>query len=600
MNTKENEALLQMRINELEKQLKEKDKVIAKKDDENSKLKDKVNTLSEDNLVMKRTIRSVDEKLRLSLFARFGSKSEKYRKLFNIPKTYFDLLDSNKSDYTKEELKVLDEGKKVIEKLKEDEDKTLINKRNRNPKKRKRGNSNGKQKFDESYPRKEVIVDLSNKECPKCGCELIPLNIYSQTEYVELLEKSLEIIREKRPKYYCPNCEIKSNNTNRENTKTIICAPSPKDRFIPGGLTGNNLIATSIIDKYFYGLSAYRLSSRFRHFGIDISEQNLSNWFIKAANELTPIADEILKEILSGPAINADETSYMVLDEEARKDTNKSWMWVLYSSDINNPKVYFKYDPSRSSDVFKSLVGDYSGYVKSDAYAGYQTKKQNYKFKLSLCLSHLRRRFVEAKIGGDYKEGSAGYITINKILKIIGEIYKIDKEQRELLNKKIITDAEFIKKRKALSEIQFDKLTRVAVGRRDYHLNDESILDGIDYYINHQKLFPVYLQTKELTPDNNIVEQQIKAFSRVRKNTLFAGSPSGAKAMATIQTIIQTANLNDLDLEKYMKFLLEKISLMRDKLASEVNYSKLLPWNLDKQTKSILLIDTMSIKQKKF
>ena len=293
MNVKENEALLQMRINELEKQLKEKNQEIVKKDSENIKLQEKVTTLSEDNLIMTRTIRSIDEKLRLSLFARFGSKSEKYRKLFNIPKTYFDLLDSNKTDYTEEELKVLEQGKKVIEKLKEDEDSEIIKNRNRNPKNRKRGNSNGKQKFDESYPRKEVIIDLSNKECPKCGSKLIPLNIYSQTEYVELLEKSLEIIREKRPKYYCPNCEIESNITNGENTKTIICATTPKDRFIPGGLAGNNLISTSIIDKYFYGLSAYRLSSRFRHFGIDISEQNLSNWFIKAANELTPIADEI-------------------------------------------------------------------------------------------------------------------------------------------------------------------------------------------------------------------------------------------------------------------------------------------------------------------
>jgi hypothetical protein len=210
------------------------------------------------------------------------------------------------------------------------------------------------------------------------------------------------------------------------------------------------------------------------------------------------------------------------------------------------------------------------------------------------------RTFVEAKNSGNYKERAVGYVTINEILKIIGEIYKIDKEQRVLLKKKIITEEEFIEKRKALSEIQFDKLTRVAVGRRDYHLNDESILDGIDYYINHEELFPVYLLTKELTPDNNIVEQQIKAFSRVRMNTLFAGSPAGAKAMATLQTIIQTANLNDLDLEKYMKFLLKKVSLMRDKLASEVNYSKLLPWNLDRQTKSNLLIDIMSIKQKKF
>ncbi len=87
------------------------------------------------------------------------------------------MLNSNKTDYTEEKQKVFEQGKKLIEKLKEDEDKEVINKRNRNSKNRKRGNSNGKHKFDESYPRKELIIDLSNKECPKCVSKLIPLNI---------------------------------------------------------------------------------------------------------------------------------------------------------------------------------------------------------------------------------------------------------------------------------------------------------------------------------------------------------------------------------------------------------------------------------------
>ncbi|MDP0488982.1 MAG: IS66 family transposase [Pleomorphochaeta sp.] len=128
----------------------------------------------------------------------------------------------------------------------------------------------------------------------------------------------------------------------------------------------------------------------------------------------------------------------------------------------------------------------------------------------------------------------------------------------------------------------------------------DTILDGLDYYLKHKELFPVYLEAVELTPDNGIVERTIKSFSRIRSNTLFAGSPAGAKAMATIQTIIQTANLNDLDLEKYMKYLLESVSLMRDSLASEANYQNLLPWNLDQKIKSELAIKTMSIKQKKF
>jgi len=596
MNMKENNMILQMRVNELEKEALKLKKDISVLTNDNE-------TLKADNLVITKALRSTEERLRIELFVKFGSKSEKYRKLFKIPEAYYS-LDDLKENLSEEEKTILSDGEKVVKRIKEEEDSkvlALVKKpRNRNPKSRKRGNSNGKQKFDASYSREERIIDIPNKECQQCGVSLISLNTYCEHEYIDLLEKSLQIIREKKPKYYCPNCGVSKNDETGEKNLNILCAPSPKNRFIPGGLAGNNLIATALCDKYFYGLSSYRLSSRFKNFGIDISDQNLSNWFIKAAEELTPLADEILKDILSGSAINSDETTYKVLDEEERKDTSKSWLWVLCSSDKKEPKVYFKYDPSRSSDVFKNLVGDYDGYVQADCYIGYQAKKQDYKFKLALCTAHLRRKFTDALKGGNYQEGSPGYITIDKILKVIGKIYEIDKTERVLFDKGIATEEEFVQKRKKLSSPQFKKLTKVINGRKDFHTNDDNILNGMNYYLKHVELFPKYLEIAALNPDNSLAERIIKGFSRIRMNTLFAGSPRGAKAMATLETIIHSANLNDMDIKKYMKYLLENVSLMRDSLASEANYKRLLPWNMSEETKDKLSIQTMSIKHKKF
>jgi hypothetical protein len=233
-------------------------------------------------------------------------------------------------------------------------------------------------------------------------------------------------------------------------------------------------------------------------------------------------------------------------------------------------------------------------------YIGYQAKKQDYKFKLALCTAHLRRKFTDALKGGNYQEGSPGYITIDKILKVIGKIYEIDKTERDLFDKGIATEEEFVQKRKKLSSPQFKKLTKVINGRKDFHTNDDNILNGMNYYLKHVELFPKYLEIAALNPDNSLAERIIKGFSRIRMNTLFAGSPRGAKAMATLETIIHSANLNDMDIKKYMKYLLENVSLMRDSLASEANYKRLLPWNMSEETKDKLSIHTMSIKHKKF
>ena len=140
MNHREEKALLEMKIKELQKQLKDKNKEIKKKDKV-------ITTITEDNLVMSKALRSTDEKLRVQLFLKFGSKSEKFRKLFNIPDSYTELLYKDKEDLTEEEVEILEQGKAIADKI-EQEELALLNKtqgrRNRNPKNRKRGNSNGK------------------------------------------------------------------------------------------------------------------------------------------------------------------------------------------------------------------------------------------------------------------------------------------------------------------------------------------------------------------------------------------------------------------------------------------------------------------------
>lgn len=195
-----------------------------------------------------------------------------------------------------------------------------------------------------------------------------------------------------------------------------------------------------------------------------------------------------------------------MLDEAGRADELKSWLWVICSATPDRPAAYFQYAASRSSDVFKGIVGDYAGFLQADCYSGYQSEKQNYQFTLALCLAHLRQRFIEAQKAGGSQGGSVGYVTLDKTLRLIGRIYKADADHRtRWLVDQSISEKQFIEQREKATLPLFEKLSVWIAGRNDLHSADEFIIDGMNYYLKHEKLFQSYLGCANLNPDNSSV-----------------------------------------------------------------------------------------------
>ncbi len=76
--------------------------------------------------------------------------------------------------------------------------------------------------------------------------------------------------------------------------------------------------------------------------------------------------------------------------------------------------------------------------------------------------------------------------------------------------------------------------------------------------------------------DNNIAENGMRCIGIGRKNYLFSGSDAGGERAAAIYTIVQTAKLNGLDPEEYLKNILTKIAE-----GHPINRIKeLLPWRM--------------------
>ena len=90
-------------------------------------------------------------------------------------------------------------------------------------------------------------------------------------------------------------------------------APIPP-RIIPRGMVDESLIAEMISEKIQFHTSIHRFSKNLKQSGIKcISENNLYNWFHRAAEALIPIYDLLVADIIAQPYIQGDETGMHIL-----------------------------------------------------------------------------------------------------------------------------------------------------------------------------------------------------------------------------------------------------------------------------------------------
>lgn len=73
--------------------------------------------------------------------------------------------------------------------------------------------------------------------------------------------------------------------------------------------------------------------------------------------------------IRAGPLIQMDETPVQVLGELGRKNTTKSFMWVMRGGDPKKPVLLYQYHRNRNKEVPELYLTGYQGYLQADAFS---------------------------------------------------------------------------------------------------------------------------------------------------------------------------------------------------------------------------------------
>jgi transposase len=346
---KEEKAVLQMRIDELEKKSnqdqkkyekqvekikKKHKKEISKKDEIIKSLREKRAEQVSEIEVLSTSIQSLRSNLRQALFLKFGNSSEQYRNLFSISKSDALLMkklhdvnadiDAIKNDTlakfgdnsleTPEPEDPSDSVQSDKNKDKKEDKNTKPKRtyhRNRNPKKRERKNCGGRQSYDSSFERNTVTSDVVLTHCPVCGDELQQWGEEISSEFIKLKEKIFTIEQYIRIKLICKKCNKAYQKDLEENYKSNLSAglyiTPPKNLFIKRGSVDDNVVADTAVGKYDTGIPNTRQEELYRRMGLTIRARNMTNWQHQLGEQLTPLAELIRKSLLETSAIGIDE-----------------------------------------------------------------------------------------------------------------------------------------------------------------------------------------------------------------------------------------------------------------------------------------------------
>ena len=402
-------------------------------------------------------------------------------------------------------------------------------------------NDDGKKKkkrrprLPDNLPRVQEIIDLEEKEkiCIHDGSTLVKIG-EEISEKLEIIPAKAQVKKIIRYIYGCPCCD--------ESIKT----PPPPATILPKSMASASLVAYIVIAKYMDGLPLYRQEAIFSRIGVELTRQSMARWIIKVSVKLMPLYNLLQDLLLAKDYLQMDESYVQVLNENGKKATSKSFMWVRHAPGTN-PIILFNYSPTRSGKVPIELLEGFKGTLQVDGYDGYARVCEENKLNRLGCNDHGRRKFDEAfKTSGGKDIGKKGLIFYKALYKIEDKMEKFSPAEklkvRQVESKKILTDM------KTWVDDKRGKITPKSVGGK-----------AINYFYNEYKYLIGYLEDGRFNISNCGVENKIRPFAVGRKNWLFSASVEGADASAMFYSLIETAKANDLEPFDWLTKVLEKL-----------------------------------------
>jgi transposase len=405
---------------------------------------------------------------------------------------------------------------------------------------------------------REEIVHAAPCACPACGGELRAAG-EDAAEMLEWVAAHYKVIRHVRPKFACARCE------------RLVQSPAPS-RPIARGLAGPGLLAHVLVSKYVDHLPLYRQSQIFARDGIDLDRSTLADWVGGASALLEPLVGALGRYVFAADKLHADDTPVPVLCP-GRGTTRQGRLWTYVRDDRpagsdDPPAVLLRYTPDRKAVHPVAHLGGFRGILQADGYAGFD-RLYGERIQEAACWAHVRRKFYDFHVAHDSPLAA-------EALERIGRLYAVDADIRGRPpdERRRVRQARAGPELESLHAWLHTTLTTVS--------KKSELAIAIRYALSRWAALTRYRDDGRVEIDNNAAERSLRAIALGRKNWLFAGSDDGGERAAVIYSLLGTAQLNGLNVEAYLRHVLERLP---DHPVNRVD--ELLPWAIAAELPSL-------------
>jgi transposase len=406
----------------------------------------------------------------------------------------------------------------------------------------------------------EYRLPEEEQVCSCCGGKLHEMSTEIRQE-LKIIPAQVSVVKHVRYVYACRRCEQEEINT----PVTTASMPSP---VLPGSLASPSAMAYIMSQKFVEGLPLYRQEQQFERLGVDLSRQTLANWMLQGAGRwLSHIYHRMYEHLMKKDILHADETTLQVLHEPGRSAESTSYLWLYRTGREGPPIILYDYQTTRASKHPAKFLKEFKGYLHVDGYPGYNGLPN---IILVGCWAHARRKFDEALKALPAGQRSAP-VAAKEGLDFCNQLFEIERELKDA------TPEERYDARTQRSRPVLDAFLAWLKYQSPRVLPKSAFGQAIQYCRNQWDKLEAFMQDGRLEIDNNLSERSIKPFIIGRKNWLFANTPRGAKASATIYSVVETAKENGLNPFTYLTYLFERLPNIDIKDPSSID--SLLPWS---------------------
>lgn len=405
------------------------------------------------------------------------------------------------------------------------------------PKQKRKKKGHGRRKLPKDLPRQKVELRPTENElkCDCCGGQRTSISSPEITERLDFKPASIFIIETTRHRFRCPRCQ--------DGTVIAPLPPTPID-----GRAEAGLLAQVPVAKFNDHLPLNRQSEIYEREGVLLSRSVLCDWVQRTAELVSPIARQVLREVLSRHVVGLDETGVRVVfdKKDPKNGTRKARIWVYRGLP---GEVYFTVSETKAKNDKegpKVVLANYVGNVQADAAGSFDDLYLDGKRLEIGCNSHGRRKFYEARKSNPKEAAYA--------IAVWKRVYEIEARVREASSEvRLVARQTEIKPILAAFDAWLD-----ALAASPALVPGTPLAIAVGYNRNHRVALRRFLDDPMLSPDNNAVERALRLVAVGRKNWLFAGSEESAHDAAIFYTLVASCRELEVDAWEYLHDVIKR------------------------------------------